>query len=276
MFGVQPATGRLLSDTDDVARQLLTESLLLAGIGGMAALAVSYGGSLRLLAAEKAVGISHHLCVSIVGCDRAPVGYYGVKFAQERAVEEGTVPWSILRSTQFHEFVAKLFASAARWSVLPVPRARVQTVAIAETAQAIADICERPPCLGRIHIAGPEICTARELALAWRAFSGRHAMLIEIPLPGKLGRALREGALTTDRPDIRGKLGFRDWLAQPGVSQTGRSNPHRIELKDSDGICVANGSFGPGHETHILEGPGRFGYVGSKHEADVYGLLPVR
>jgi len=174
-------------------------------------------GARRLLAAEKAVGISHHLCVSIVGCDRAPVGYYGVKFAQERAVEEGTVPWSILRSTQFHEFVARLFASAARWSVLPVPRARLQTVATAETAQAIADICERPPCLGRINIAGPEICTARELALAWRKFSGRHAMLIEIPLPGKLGRALREGALTTDRPDIRGKLGFRDWLAaQPG------------------------------------------------------------
>lgn len=170
-------------------------------------------GSRRLLAAEKAAGISHHVCVSIVGCDRAPVGYYGVKFAQERTVEEGTVPWSILRSAQFHEFVAKLFASAARWSVLPVPRARVQTVAIAETAQAIADICERPPCLGRINIAGPEICTARELALVWRAFSGHRAMLIEIPLPGKLGRALREGALTTDSPDIRGKFRFRDWLA---------------------------------------------------------------
>jgi hypothetical protein len=113
--------------------------------------------------------------------------------------------------------LSRSYLRLLRAGLLPVPRARVRTVAVAETGQAIVDICERPPCLGRVNIAGPEICTARDLALAWKAFSGRHAMLIEIPLPGKLGRALREGALTTDRPDIRGKLGFRDWLAaQPG------------------------------------------------------------
>jgi uncharacterized protein YbjT (DUF2867 family) len=170
-------------------------------------------GSRRLLIAEKAAGVRHHVCVSIVGCDRVPVGYYGVKLAQEGIVEGEKIPWSIVRSTQFHEFAVRLFAAAARWYVLPIPRARVQTVAVGETAHAIADVCEQPPCLRRINVAGPEILAARELALAWKTHSGHRAVLIEIPLPGKLGRALREGALTCERPDIRGKLGFRDWLA---------------------------------------------------------------
>src|ERR1700730_3193794 len=82
-------------------------------------------GSRRLLAAENAIGVSHHVCVSIVGCDQLPVGYNGAKSAQERVVEEANIPWSILRSTQLYEFVSKLFACAARWSVLPVPCATV-------------------------------------------------------------------------------------------------------------------------------------------------------
>ncbi len=62
-------------------------------------------GSRRLLEAEAAAGVKHHVCVSIVGCDQVPMGYYRAKSDQERVVGQGVVPWSIVRSTQSHELV---------------------------------------------------------------------------------------------------------------------------------------------------------------------------
>ena len=79
-------------------------------------------GSRRLLEAEAAAGVKHHVCVSIVGCDQVPMGYYRAKSDQERVVGPGTVPWSIVRSTQFHELVSTILAAAGRWRVLPMPR----------------------------------------------------------------------------------------------------------------------------------------------------------
>jgi uncharacterized protein YbjT (DUF2867 family) len=169
-------------------------------------------GSRRLLAAGQAAGVRHHVCVSIVGCDRAPVGYFRAKLEQERAVERGPVPWSLVRATQFHELVAAMLAPAARWRVLPVPRAALQPVACAEVARAVADVAEGPPRLGRLEVAGPEVADARDLARIWRSVTRRRAILLPVPLPGKLGRALRAGALTAGRPDVSGTIRFAAWL----------------------------------------------------------------
>ena len=95
-------------------------------------------GSKRLLAAEQAAGVGHHICVSIVGIEQLPVGYYRVKLQQEAVVEHGPVPWSIVRATQFHELAAATFRSAARYRLLPGLRFQVQTVAAAEVAAAVA------------------------------------------------------------------------------------------------------------------------------------------
>jgi uncharacterized protein YbjT (DUF2867 family) len=169
-------------------------------------------GSARLLAAEREAGVSHHVCVSIVGCDRTPMGYYKVKTEQERVTTDGPVPWSIVRATQFHGLVAAAFDGAARFRIVPLPRARLQTVAVAEVAQAVADVAEREPARGRVEVAGPEVLELRELARRWRAASGRRAVLLPLPLPARLGRALREGALTNPAADVRGMITFDDWL----------------------------------------------------------------
>jgi len=150
-------------------------------------------GSRRLLAAGQAAGVRHHVCVSIVGCDQVPMGYFRAKLDQERVVERGPVPWSLVRATQFHELVAATLAPAARWRVLPVPRAALQPVACAEVARAVADVAEGPAHLDRLEV-------------------GRRALLLGVPLPGRLGRALRAGALTTGRPDVSGTTGFAAWL----------------------------------------------------------------
>ncbi|BCB79130.1 hypothetical protein Pflav_055400 [Phytohabitans flavus] len=106
------------------------------------AAAVLVEGSRRLLAAEAAAGVAHHVCVSIVGCDRVPLSYFRVKAEQEGVVADGPVPWTTVRITQFHELVAATLAPAGRWRLLPVPRARLRTVAVADAARAVADVAE--------------------------------------------------------------------------------------------------------------------------------------
>jgi uncharacterized protein YbjT (DUF2867 family) len=126
-------------------------------------------GTQRLLDAARAAGLQHVVSISIVGCERAPMSYYKVKSEQERLVAEGSVPWSIVRATQFHELVAWAFAAAAR-----------------------------------------------------RAASGRRALLVPVAMPGRLGRALRDGALTNERPDARGAITFGDWLRSvPSIARNG-------------------------------------------------------
>ncbi len=171
-------------------------------------------GTARLLSAAGAAGVGHLVCISIVGCERAPMGYYKVKTEQERLVSEGAVPWSIVRATQFHELIAWAFGAAARFGVLPLPRARLQTVAAAEVAEAVAGVAESPPLRRRFEVAGPEVVELRELARRWRTATGRRALLVPVALPGRLGRALRDGALTNEHPDVRGTIRFQDWLVR--------------------------------------------------------------
>ena len=120
---------------------------------------VLVNGSRRLLAAEEAAGVGHHVAVSIVGCELTPFSYFQVKAEQERVVERGRVPWSIVRATQFHELAAATLEGLARWGLLPLPRALLQTVAAAEVAQVVADVAAKPPLRARRgHRAGAGGC----------------------------------------------------------------------------------------------------------------------
>jgi uncharacterized protein YbjT (DUF2867 family) len=170
-------------------------------------------GTRRLLAAEQQAGVGHHVCVSIVGCNQVPIGYYRVKTAQEQLVQGGPVPWTVVRATQFHELAASLFAASARYRVLPAPHLPVQPVAAAEVASAVATVAEGDPACGRIQVAGPEVSNVAELARTWRSLTGRRATLVRVPLPGRVGRQLLAGALTTSQADFVGTIMFRDWLA---------------------------------------------------------------
>lgn len=174
---------------------------------------VMVDGSARLLAAEQEAGVGHHVCISIVGCDRVSMGYYRVKVDQERVVAQGPVPWTIVRATQFHELVAGLFTAAARYRVLPAPVMPMQPVAAADVARVLADAAESDLSGGRISVAGPQVASVRELARAWLSATGRSAVLLPVPLAGSLGRALRTGALTAANADVTGVITFADWLA---------------------------------------------------------------
>jgi uncharacterized protein YbjT (DUF2867 family) len=169
-------------------------------------------GARRLLEAEQRVGVHHHVCVSIVGIEDVPFGYYRVKVEQESVVQQGGVAWSIVRSTQFHDLLGAMLWAAGRWHVLPAARGKFQPVDVAEAADAVAIIATGAPRLAHTTIAGPEVLDLRALGRLCRQTTGRHAIEVPVPLPRKLGRALRDGRLTCAEPDIRGTRTFAAWL----------------------------------------------------------------
>lgn len=173
-------------------------------------------GTKRLLAAGKVANIKHYICVSIVGCDRLPIGYYRVKTEQEKLVQDGTIPWTIVRATQFHEFVVTLLRNTKRWRVLPLPHILVQPVDVSEVAQFIADVANGSPVYVHLNITGPEILDIHEINKIMRKNSVFGPRLIPIPFPGRFGHALRTGAGTEENPDVRGTITFQSWLQKSG------------------------------------------------------------
>jgi len=181
--------------------------------------AVLVEGSQRMLEVARRAGVKHHVCVSIVGIDDVPMAYYRVKVEQERVVEQGGVPWTIVRSTQFHDLLGALLAAAGRVHLLPALPARFQPVDVLEAAQAVAAAATESPRLARVTVAGPEVHELRTLGRLWRQATGRRTLEVPIPLPGKLGRALRDGRLTCANPDVHGTRTFAQWLqatVEPG------------------------------------------------------------
>ena len=99
------------------------------------------GATKNLLTAERAAGVPHHLALTIVGAEAAPDGYYAGKLVQERLVAGGGIPWTILRTTQFHEYAAMVFHRAHAGAHV-APSGRVQPVAVREVAAHLVDLAE--------------------------------------------------------------------------------------------------------------------------------------
>jgi uncharacterized protein YbjT (DUF2867 family) len=169
-------------------------------------------GGRRLLAAERDAGVRHHVAISIVGCDRVSLGYYREKVAQEAVVAGADVPWSLLRATQFHTLMTSAFEACERVRAVPTGAARLQPVDPVIVAKRLADAVHDGPG-GRLpDIAGPEVQTLVELARAWREHSDHRLVAVRLPLFGKVGRALRDGALC-DPSAAAGGPTFEQWLA---------------------------------------------------------------
>jgi uncharacterized protein YbjT (DUF2867 family) len=174
--------------------------------------AVLVGGTRRLLEAARRAGVEHHVAVSIIGADRARYGYNRVKLAQEELVRDGGVPWTIVRATQFHPWVDEQLSAAARYGILPAAEFPLQPVDAREVAQVLADTAEAGASGATTQFAGPEVLSLRELALQWRAATGRRRPLVPLPIPGEVGRELRAGALI-NRGAWRGRRTFAEYLA---------------------------------------------------------------
>jgi uncharacterized protein YbjT (DUF2867 family) len=170
-------------------------------------------GTLRLVAAGADAGVRHHVGISIVGCDRVPNAYYKAKVAQEEALASGTVPWSLLRATQFHALVAAGIAGAARFRVLPKVRVPLQPIDTAVVARRLAELVHGEPA-GRVaDVAGPQVEQLDALASAWSAHAGRRLLPLRVPplALGKGGREMAAGLLTDPAAATDGPT-FAQWL----------------------------------------------------------------
>lgn len=188
--------------------------------------AVDVEGTERLLAAAADAGVSNFVYVSIVGIEEIPYSYYEHKLAAEEAVEGSDVPHTVLRATQFHEFVDFLLDAAATLPVWFLPtKFQVQPVAAADVADAIVEHAT-PSASGRVpDVGGPEVHTLGELATSYRAARGSWRPIVRSPVPGSIARGFRAGHNTCPDRAV-GTVTWEEWLAErygEGTVSTGRT-----------------------------------------------------
>ncbi len=166
----------------------------------------------NLLAAEKEAGVGHHLALSIIGAAEATSGYYAGKTAQERLLTSSGDSWSILRATQFHEFAAQMVQRGAVLGTFLVPKMRSQPVAASEVAAELVAIAEgRPRGLAQ-DLGGPKPEQMADLVRRFLRRTGRPGRVLEVRMPGSMGRVSADGTLL---PGPEAKLGiqtFDEWL----------------------------------------------------------------
>ena len=153
-------------------------------------------GTARLLEAVKGStgGPPHFVYISIVGVDRIPFGYYQAKFQAESLIESSGLPWTILRTTQFHDLLAKFLDLLARLPVVLLPRGfRYQPIETNQVAERLAELVRGGPA-GRVEdMGGPRTLTVRELARSYLDVYGKRRAVVHFPAPGRAAAAFKAG-----------------------------------------------------------------------------------
>ena len=167
----------------------------------------------NLLAAEAAAGVGHHVALSIVGIDRSPDnGYFRAKIAQEHLIEAGPIPWSIVRATQFYEFVGGIADSATSGNEVHMAPVAFQPIAATDVARLVAGVAENPPLHGRLEIAGPE--RLRFDGVIGRLLGARNdpRRVVADPRAPYFGSVPSEDSLIPLNGARLGRVRFTDWL----------------------------------------------------------------
>lgn len=168
----------------------------------------------NLLAAEKTAGVRHHIALSVVGTERLQEsGYFRAKLVQEKLIREGGIPYTIVHSTQFMEFLAGIAQSGMVDGKVHLSPAFVQPIASDDVADAMADVALGKPVNGVIEIAGPERFRLNELVTRYLKATGDSREVVADPDAKYFGARLEDGSLVTDDASRFGKLGFEQWFA---------------------------------------------------------------
>jgi uncharacterized protein YbjT (DUF2867 family) len=175
----------------------------------------------NILAAEAAAGVKHHVVLSIVGADRlTQSGYLRAKVAQEEIVKAGSVPYTILRATQFFEFISGIADSSTDGDTVHLAPAFVQPESADDVAAALAEIAESEPVNGLVELAGPERFRLDELAR--RVLSAKHdPRRVTADVHARyFGAELGDRSLTPDSNARIAPTRFEDWLSHSVAGQT--------------------------------------------------------
>jgi uncharacterized protein YbjT (DUF2867 family) len=180
----------------------------------------------NIFAAEKQAGIKHHLALSVVGTDRlAASGYFRGKIAQEKIIRESGVPYTIVHSTQFFEFLGGIVKSASNENGIHLSPALMQPIASDDVADAVADYALEAPRNGVVEIAGPERFSMAALVQRFLTLThDKHEVFTDADAP-YFGALLEEATLLPGANARLGKIDFQSWFEQSTFNEVlnGRS-----------------------------------------------------
>ncbi|UGQ46642.1 SDR family oxidoreductase [Massilia endophytica] len=169
--------------------------------------------SRNLLAAEAAAGVRHHVVLSIVGTDRMPGnGYFSAKVAQEKLVEASGIPYTIIRSTQFMEFLGGIAASNTDGNVVRLSPGFFQPIASDDVAAFVADLALAAPSNGIVEIAGPERAPFNQFVARYLKAVGDQHEVVRDPEARYFGGRVEEHSLVPLGEARLGRIGLDEWL----------------------------------------------------------------
>ncbi|WP_454630925.1 SDR family oxidoreductase [Bradyrhizobium cenepequi] len=169
----------------------------------------------NLVAAETAAGVTHHVALSIVGTDRSPdIAYFRAKVAQETLIKSSGVPYSIVRATQFFEFLASIAEAGVAGDRIVVPSAMFQPIAAGDVADCLAEVAIGQPLNGTIDIAGPDKAPFNEFIARRLKASGDSRPVFGDPNAPYYGAPIDDASLTPSGTVRLGPTHLETWLAK--------------------------------------------------------------
>jgi uncharacterized protein YbjT (DUF2867 family) len=172
----------------------------------------------NLSAAERAAGVAHHVALSIVGTDRtADNGYFRAKVAQEKLIEASGVPYTIIRATQFMEFLSGIAASSVDGNAVRISPSLFQPIAADDVAPVVAEVALDAPRNGIVEIAGPERAPFNEIVARYLKAQGDPRKVVADPEARYFGGRVEELSLVPLGPARLGRIGLDEWLRHSKV-----------------------------------------------------------
>jgi uncharacterized protein YbjT (DUF2867 family) len=169
----------------------------------------------NLLAAEKESGVRHHIALSVVGADRLTDSpYMRAKVAQENLIVHGPIPYTILRATQFFEFLGAIAGAKDESNSVRLPTAPMQPVAADDVAATLADIAISDPANKIVELAGPESLSIAEFVSRFLKSSGDSRTVIADPEARYFGASLGNRGLNPEHTPRVGSSNFSQWMSQ--------------------------------------------------------------
>jgi uncharacterized protein YbjT (DUF2867 family) len=169
----------------------------------------------NLLAAEAAAGVGHHVALSVVGSDRAPdSGYLRAKVAQEKLIAASRIPYTIIRSTQFFEFLKRIADEATDENTVHIPPVLFQPIAADDVAKAVARVAVSAPVNGMVEIAGPQQFRFDEFIRLGLSARQDPRVVIADPQAHYFGTQLGERSLVPTGDARLGEIRLEEWLGK--------------------------------------------------------------
>jgi uncharacterized protein YbjT (DUF2867 family) len=165
----------------------------------------------NLLPAEATAGVRHHVALSIVGTDRSDNGYFRAKVAQEKLIKTSGIPYTIIRSTQFLEFLRGIVASGADGNIVRISPGLFQPIAADDVATIVADVALAAPRNGIVEIAGPERAPFNEFVARYLKAVGDPREVLSDPEARYFGGRVEEHSLVPLGEARLGHIGFDEW-----------------------------------------------------------------